>query len=176
MAITREKKQVLVQEVSELLDTSKLTAFASYEGVSVENLQKLRRTAREQDVTIKVAKNRLVRVAMSQTKDYKDTDTSLLKGQLLYAISAEDEVAPAQVLKNFAKKHPELKLAGGFNSDGSVLDQAAIQVLADLPGKDQLRGQFVGVLAAPMTQVLGVINGAQRGFAQVLSQRAEQMG
>lgn len=176
MAITRDTKQTQVAAVSELLKDAKLTAFANYEGVSVADLQELRRQARENDVAIKVVKNRLVRVAMEQTEGYKKTDTSHLKGQLVYAVSSDDEVAPAQVLSQFAKKHEALKLAGGFAGDGTSLDEVSIKALADLPSKDQLRGQMVSVIAAPLTKFMGVANGAQRGFAQVLSQRAEQLG
>lgn len=175
MAISRDKKTALVSELSDLLSSSKMTVAAQYEGVSVADMQNLRRQAREAGVTIKVVKNRLVRVAMSQADNFKDTDTSLLEGQLLYASSTEDEVAPAQVLAAFAKKQPAIKLVAGFDANGTSLDTAAVQHLANLPTKEQLRGQVVGVIAAPLTQMLGVMNGAQRGFAQVLSQRSEKI-
>lgn len=173
MAITRDTKESQVAAVSELLASARMTAFAQYQSVSVADLQELRRAAREAGVTIKVVKNRLVRVAMQQADTYKNTDTSLLTSQLLYAVSADDEVAPAQVLAKFAKTHPELKLAGGFDGEGTALSEANIKVLADLPSKDQLRGMLVGTIAAPLTQFMGVVNGAQRGFVQVLSQRSE---
>ena len=66
-------------------------------------LQELRKAAREAGVTIKVVKNRLVRVALQEIDTYKETDTSLLVGQLVYAVSTEDEVMPAKVLDTFAK-------------------------------------------------------------------------
>src|SRR5687768_5093356 len=110
MAISRDKKQTLVSELGTLLADAKLTAFAKYEGLSVAELQQLRRDARAAGVTIKVVKNRLVRVAMQQTDHLKDADTSALQGQLLYAVSAEDEVMPASVLSQFAKTHDALKL------------------------------------------------------------------
>lgn len=175
MAITKAKKETLVAELAELFANSKASAAAKYTGLSVAALQELRKAARENNVVIKVVKNRLVRVALSQNDTYKATDTSLLEGQLVYAFSSEDEVAPAQVLAAFGKKHPELQLVAGFDQSGVVLDTATVKALADLPTKDQLRGQLVSVIAAPLTQFLGVANGAQRGFAQVLSQRAESL-
>ena len=102
MAITRDKKQTLVAELTELFTTAKGTAFAHYVGLTVADLQDLRKAAREAGVVIKVVKNRLVRVALAEVSSYKETDTSSLKGQLVYAISADDEVAPAQVLNTFA--------------------------------------------------------------------------
>ena len=108
MAISRDKKNALVAELTELLASAKGTAFASYQGLSVADIHALRRTAREAGVVIKVVKNRLVRVAMTASDTYKNTDTSLLTGQLVYAVSSDDEVAPAKVLDEFAKTHPAL--------------------------------------------------------------------
>jgi len=175
MAISRDKKNTLVAELVELFANAKGSVGAAYTGLSVANMQELRASARENNVVIKVAKNRLIRVALGQNDKFKTADTSLLTGQLVYAFSSEDEVTPAQVLAKFAKKHPELKLVAGFDNDGSSLDTATVTALAALPTKDQLRGQLVSVIAAPLTGFLGVANGAQRGFAQVLSQRAESI-
>ena len=122
MAISRDKKQSLVSELAELFGTAKMTAYARYDGLSVADLQTLRRAARENGVTIKVVKNRLVRVAMQQTDALKTTETGAMTGQLLYAISSEDEVAPAQVLATFAKTHEALQLTGAFSAEGKSLD------------------------------------------------------
>lgn len=175
MAISRDKKESLVAELTSLLADAKGTVGATYDGLSVQDMQALRRQAREQDVTIKVVKNRLVRVALAGSDKYKNADTSLLEGQLVYAFSSNDEAAPAQVLAKFAKEHPSMQLVAGFDGEGSALDAATVKALADLPTKEQLQGQLVSVLAAPLTQFLGVANGTQRGFAQVLSQRAEAL-
>ena len=173
MAITRDKKNTLVAELAELFASAKGTVGATYTGLSVANLQELRASARENNVVIKVAKNRLVRVALAGNDKFKSADTSLLTGQLVYAFSDADEVASAQVMAKFAKSHPELKLVVGFDGSGASLDTAMVMAMATLPTKDQLRGQLVSVIAAPLSQFLSVANGAQRGFAQVLSQRAE---
>jgi len=175
MAISRDKKNTLVAELADLFAGAKGTAGAAYAGISVADMQQLRAAARENNVVIKVVKNRLVRVALSQNEKFANADTSLLTGQLVYAFSSEDEVAPAQILAAFAKKHPQVTLVAGFDGTGKSLDTATVNALANLPTKDQLRGQVVSVIAAPLTQFLGVANGAQRGFAQVLSQRAEQL-
>ncbi len=175
MAISKDKKHALVAELVDLFSNSKSVATAAYASLSVAEQQELRAAAREAGVSIKVVKNRLVRVALSQSEAFKSSDTSLLEGQLLYAFSQEDETAPAQVLAGFAKKHSQLQLVAGFNQDGSVLDTAAIKALASLPSKDQLRGMMVSTIAAPLTGFLGVANGTQRGLAQVLAQRAEQI-
>lgn len=175
MAISRDKKNTLVAELADLFVSAKGVAGAAYTGISVAQMQELRAAARENNVTIKVVKNRLVRVALGANDKFAKADTSLLTGQLVYAFSSDDEVASAQILAQFSKKHPQLQLVAGFDGDGKSLDTATVTALANLPTKDQLRGQVVSVIAAPLTQFLGVANGAQRGFAQVLSQHAEQI-
>lgn len=159
MAISKAKKNTLVAEMSEVLQSSKMTVFAQYQGLSVADVQTLRRAAREAGVTIKVVKNRLVRVAMSDIATYKDTDTSSLTGQLLYAISADDEVAPAQVLNTFAKTHPALQFVGAFSGEGAVLSADEVKSLAGLPSKNELIGQVVAQLLSPVHDVTNALSG-----------------
>lgn len=175
MAISRDKKNTLITDLADLFESAKGVASATYTGLTVSDMQQLRKMARENNIVIKVTKNRLVRVALGNNDKFKDSNTELLKGQLVYAFSNEDEIAPAQILSKFAKTHPALKLIAGFDHTGASFDTATITAMADLPTKDQLRGQLVSVIAAPLTSMLGILNGAQRGFAQVLSQRAENL-
>jgi large subunit ribosomal protein L10 len=159
MAISRDKKQALVTELSDILGSSKMIVAVKYDGTSVSDLQELRRTAREAGVSVKVVKNRLLRVAMQNTKTHKDTDTSLLTAQLLYAYSAEDEVAPAQVVSNFAKTHPTIDLVAGFDSTGTTLDTSEVKALAGLPSKEQLIAQVVAQLLSPVHDVTNALSG-----------------
>ena len=78
MAISRDKKQTLVAELTELLKDAKGTAFARYQGLSVAELQELRKAAREANVVIKVVKNRLVRVALQGIDTYKEEEIANL--------------------------------------------------------------------------------------------------
>ena len=159
MAISRDKKQTLVAEMSETLSASKMTVFAQYQGLSVADVQVLRAKAREAGVTIKVVKNRLVRVALKSIDTYKDTDTTPLNSQLLYAISSEDEVAPAQVLDAFAKTHPALQFVGAFSGEGALLSAAEVKALAGLPSKNQLIGQVVSQLLSPVHDITNALSG-----------------
>jgi large subunit ribosomal protein L10 len=159
MAISRDKKTALVAEMSELLTSAKLTVFAQYQGMSVGDVQELRRAAREAGVTIKVVKNRLVRVALASSDVYKDTDTAPLTGQLLYAISADDEVAPAQVLNTYAKTNPALQFVGGFSAEGLLLSAEDVKALAGLPSKNQLIAEVVAQLLSPVHDVTNALSG-----------------
>lgn len=159
MAISRDKKQSLVAEMSESLGSSKMTVFAQYQGLSVADIQALRAQAREAGVSIKVVKNRLVRVALEANDTLKGVDTSGLNGQLLYAMSNEDEVAPAQVLHKFAKDHPALTLQGAFSGEGNTLSAADVTALAGLPSKNQLIGEVVATLLSPVNDVTNGLSG-----------------
>lgn len=159
MAITRDKKQALVAQMSDNLKDSKLTVYAQYNGLSVADIQELRKMAREAGVVITVIKNRLVRVAMSQNPIYKDTDTSALTGQLLYAISSDDEVAPAQVLDKFAKTHPALEFVGGFSDIGANISKDEVKALAGLPSKNQLVAEVVAQLLSPVHDTTNALSG-----------------
>ena len=159
MAISKDKKQQLVADLNEILSDAKMTVFAKYQGLSVSELQELRHLARENNVKIKVVKNRLVRVAMGEIAVYKDTDTSALEGQLLYAISNDDEVAPAQVLAKFAKEHQALELKGAFSAEGKSLNEQEVVELSTLPSKDQLIGQVVNMLTGTVNDVTNALSG-----------------
>ena len=172
MAISKAKKDTLVADVTSLLSDAKLTAYARYQGLSVADMQDLRKQAREAGVKIKVVKNRLVRVAMNEIAVYKDTDTTNLVGQLVYAISDNDEVAPAKVLANFAKTHPALELAGGFSNEGKMMDQDEITTLAKMPSKEELIASVVADLLSPMGDVVSGIGGGLSGIISGLEAKA----
>ena len=138
MAISKQKKNELVADLTELLTNAKTTVYAKYQGLTVAELQDLRKAARENGVKIKVVKNRLVRVAMGQIAVYKDTDMTGLTGQLLYAVSDNDEVAPAKVLAEFAKTHNALALVGGFNDLGNALSEDDVKALAAISFYQQM--------------------------------------
>ncbi len=172
MAITKDKKKTLVADLSELLESSKMTVFAQYQGLSVAELQELRKSARENGVKIKVVKNRLVRVAMGEIAVYKDTDTTNLTGQLLYAISDSDEVAPAKVLANFAKTHNALQIAGGFSDLGANVSADEVKALASLPSKNELIAQVVAQLLSPVTDSVSALAGGIPGIISGLEAHA----
>ncbi len=172
MAISKDKKQTLVADLTELLNSSKMTVFARYQGLTVAELQELRKAARENGVKIKVVKNRLVRVAMGEIAVYKDTDTTNLTGQLLYAISDSDEVAPAKVLATFAKTHEALQIAGAFNDAGNNLSEDEIKALASLPSKNELIAQVVAQLLSPVTDSVSALSGGLSGIISGLEAHA----
>lgn len=172
MALTKEKKQQVVDEVGELLNTSKLTVLASYDGTGVKALQTLRKQAKENATSVKVIKNRLVIKALASNETFKDSDTSAVKGQLLYAFNSEDEVAPAQVLANFAKTQPSLQFVGAFMADGTFISADEVKALASLPSKPQLIAGVISTLNSPVRGVMSGLQGNIHGILQALEAKA----
>ena len=167
-----DKKNELVADLTKLLSNAKATVFAKYQGLTVAELQELRKAARENGVKIKVVKNRLVRVAMGQIAVYKDTDTTGLTGQLLYAVSDSDEVAPAKILAEFAKAHDALDLVGGFSDLGKALSTDEVKTLAAMPTKNELIAQVVAQLLSPVTDSVSALAGGLSGIVSGLEVHA----
>jgi large subunit ribosomal protein L10 len=172
MALSKEEKQTVVSEVTELLSTSKMTVVAKYQGTDVKALQTLRREARSNGTKVKVIKNRLVIQALKSSKELKDLDTSFLEGMLLYAFNGEDEVAAAQILQAFAKKNPTLEFVGAISADGLFVDATSVKALASLPGKNQLIAGLINTLNAPVQGIMSGLNPNLHRLLQGLETKA----
>lgn len=175
MALTKIKKNQIIADFTGLLGSSKLTVVASYQGTSVKAMQALRKQARENATLVRVFKNRLVKKAMQNIPFTKDTDTDALKGMLIYAFNPEDEVAPAQVLAEFAKTQPSIKFVGAITEDGTFISPDDVMVLANLPGKEQLRAMLVGTIATPLNGFVNVLAGNLLGVMNILKAYAESI-
>ncbi|HSX16414.1 MAG TPA: 50S ribosomal protein L10 [Candidatus Saccharimonadales bacterium] len=159
MALSKPKKDEVVAEVSDLLKTSKMTVVAKYQGTTVKALQTLRREARANGTKVKVVKNRLVVKAVQATDTLKDVDTSALQGMLLYAFNADDEVAPAQILSQFAKANPTIEFVGAVTAEGKFIGADDVKALANLPSKNELIAQVVATLMSPVHDVTNALSG-----------------
>ncbi len=172
MALSKDKKAEVVDEVAELLKDSKLTVVAKYQGTSVKSMQQLRKDSRDNDTKVMVVKNRLFKKAASGDERFKDTDLSALSGQLIYAFSSEDEVAPAQSLAQFAKTEPQIEFVGALTKEGQLLSAEEVKVLASLPGKNQLIAETVAMLLGPVNEVTNALSGNLHGLLDAVSAKA----
>lgn len=159
MALTKQAKNDVVADVTELLSSSKMTVVASYPGTTVKAMQQLRKSARENGTMVRVVKNRLVIKALQQNAALKDVDTSSLNGQLVYAFNSEDEVAAAQALNAFAKTNPSIVFVGAISAEGKFLDAEEIKTLATLPSKNELIAQVIATLTSPVNDVMSGLSG-----------------
>jgi large subunit ribosomal protein L10 len=172
MALTKDKKHEVVDEVKQLLDSSKMTVVTKYQGTTVKALQDLRREARANGTKVKVVKNRLVKQALQQSDNLKVVATAKLEGMLLYAFNGDDEVAPAQVIAQFAKTNPSLEFVGAITADGRFLPGDEVTALAALPGKNQLIGEVVAMLLSPVNDITNALSGNIHSLLDGISAKA----
>lgn len=172
MALSKDKKVEVVDEVSQLLKESKMTVVAKYEGTSVKSMQELRRSSRDNGTKVVVVKNRLFKKAAASDDRFKEADLSVLTGQLMYAFASEDEVAPAQSLANFAKNEPQIEFVAALTAEGKILPAEEVKVLASLPGKNQLIAETVAMLASPLNDVVSGLSGNLHGLLDGISAKA----
>lgn len=172
MALSKQDKQDVVSEVTSLLSSSKMTVVASYRGTTVQQLQALRKQAKDNGTVVKVVKNRLVIKALSSSEQYKAADSSALSDQLLYAFNSTDEVAPAQALAAFAKTAPSLQFVGAFTAEGQFIGPDDVKALASLPSKNVLIASLLSTLNAPLNDVMDGLSGGLGGILSGLEAKA----
>ena len=134
-------------------------------GMSVVESSELRAKMREAGASYRVAKNRLVKIALQGTKFEGLADNFTGPTAIAYS---EDAVAPAKVAVEFAKANDKIQVIGG-GMDDKILSEAEIQALATMPTLDELRGKLVGVLQAPATKVAGVAQAPAAQLARLLN-------
>lgn len=172
MALTKDKKALVIEDLQKLFAESKMTVVVKYQGVTVKSLQSLRRDAKANGTVVKVVKNRLVAKALQNSTTFKATDTSALKDMLLYAFNPHDEVASAQVLKSFMKKESNLEFVGAITADGQFMSAADVTSLASLPSKPQLIAGVINTLQSPLRTVTSQLNGNLLGLLDAIATKA----
>ncbi len=154
MPLNLAQKKELVAELAEVASKAHSLVAAEYAGLTVEQLTELRKKARTSGVFLKVAKNTLVRRAVSGT-EYECAQAQL-SGPLLYAFSTEDPGAAGRLVKEFVKTHdalkPKLVAIGGKAYPASHVD-----VLASLPTRDEALSMLLSVLVQPATMLVRVL-------------------
>jgi len=151
-----QDKKAIVADVGAQLAGAQTVVLAEYRGIPVEELTKLRASARDQGVYLRVLKNTLARRATQGTQFEPLADSMV--GPLIYGISA-DPIASAKVLQNFAKTQDLLVIKAGLYN-GKLLDVAGVKALATIPSREELLSKLLGVMKAPvsaMARVLGAV-------------------
>ena len=146
-AILEQKKQV-VADLAEQIKASAAGVVVNYQGITVENDTALRKALREAGVKYVVMKNTLTGRACEMC-GYGDMK-QYLNGMTAIAIStAEDPIAPAKILKEYAEKIESFKILAGY-CDGQVIDAAGVNSLAEIPSKEVLLAKFLGSIKSPI--------------------------
>ncbi|MEI6700436.1 MAG: 50S ribosomal protein L10 [Actinomycetota bacterium] len=158
----RPEKVAVVTEVRERLEQADGAIVTEYRGMTVAEIQTLRKSLQASGGDYKVFKNTLVRRAVADTPNAGITD--LLVGPTGIAFVQGDVSAAAKALRDYAKATPALVLKGGV-VDGSVLSAADVTALADLPSREVLLSMFAGALAAPMRNLAGLFKAIPQSLA-----------
>ena len=170
MAITRKHKEAIVEQVTDLLKTSKSVVFTNFSGLKVADVNALRGLCRKENVTYIVAKKTLLTIACDRAGIAVDPKT--FSGEIATVFGIDDEVVAAKLLANFAKKHEAVKMVGGV-LERKFLSQQEVVNLSKLPSKDELIAKVVGSIRAPLAGLVNVLQGNIRGLVQVLNQIKE---
>ena len=170
LAVDRAEKQASIEELSGVFKTSNVVVVAHYSGLTVAQMQTLRSQMRAAGAKVKVAKNRLAKIAL------KDTDVAsisdLLKGPTVLAYSG-DPVAAPKVASDFAKANEQFVILGGAMGK-TALDKNAVKALASLPSLDELRAKIVGLIQAPATKIAQLTNAPAGKVARVIQAYASK--
>jgi large subunit ribosomal protein L10 len=162
--LDRAAKNEQVTALGEVFKTTKVVVVAHYSGLSVAQVQILRRQMKHAGASVKVAKNRLAKIALEGTE--VASIAPLLKGPALIAYSG-DPIAAPKVAVDFAKTHEQFVILGGAMGT-TALDQNGVKALAALPSLDELRAKIIGLLMAPATKVAQVVNAPAAKVARVV--------
>lgn len=158
----RTQKRAFVEGFNGSIGKANTVVVAHYRGLTVKQMQTLRRNLREQGGEAQVAKNRLAKLALKGTRFEGLSD--LLVGPTIIAFS-EDVIAAAKVTQKFADDNNVMVVLGGQMED-KVLDAAGVKTIASLPSLNELRGKLVGLLQAPGGQIARVLKAyADKGGA-----------
>lgn len=162
----RPEKTAIAEEVKGKLEASDFLVIADYQGLTVEKSQDLRKRLREQDARIQITKRRMLAYAAREVSLSEFAD-ALPTGPVSVVYGSGDVVAVSKVLKDFIKENnlPVIKL-GALN--GEVLSAGDIDELAGMPGRQEMLGITVGTIAAPLSQMVGVLNQKLASLVYVL--------
>ena len=169
-AMDRAEKSEMISMLSDVFNASGSVVVAQYAGLTVAQMTTLRSQMREQGASVKVAKNRLAKLALKGTDAEGMSD--LFQGPTLIAY-AEDPVAAPKVAAEFAKKNDKLIVLGGVMGATS-LDADGMKALATMPSLDELRAKIVGMVSTPATRIAVVLSAPATQVARVIGAYAEK--
>lgn len=172
--ITREQKTAEIANLSEKFGKAKAAFLVDYKGMTVEQVTSLRKKLSPAESEMKVVRNTLAIRAL-ETHGNMDILKDSFVGTNAIVFAYGDASQSAKALSDFAKDVEQLQLKSGV-MDGKLLSTANVKALANLPSKDVLRAQLLGLFQAPMAQFVRTLNAVPSGFARVLQAHADKQG
>jgi large subunit ribosomal protein L10 len=168
--VERAEKKQAIDDLSEVFKGTSVAIVAHYSGLTVAQMQVLRKQMKQAGAAVKVSKNRLAKIALEGTDVV--SIGSLLKGPTVIATS-KDPVAAPKVAIEFAKTNEQFVILGGAMGK-TVLNPDGVKALASLPSLDELRGKIVGLLVAPATKLAQLTNAPAAKLARVVQAYASK--
>ncbi|MXN64048.1 50S ribosomal protein L10 [Stappia sp. GBMRC 2046] len=166
----RAEKREFVASLNGVLSNTGVVVVAHYAGLSVAQMNALRADVREAGGSVRVAKNRLVKLALQGTDLEHMSD--LLEGPTVLVYS-DDPIAAPKAVANFAKTNDSLVILGGALGSTN-LDADGVKSLATMPSLDELRAKLVGMISTPATRIAQVVNAPAGQLARVFNAYAEK--
>jgi len=163
--VDRAQKEKVVEELGQIFESSGVVIVAKYTGLTVAEMQDLRARASDAEASVRVAKNRLAKIALDG-KSCKDI-SEYLSGMTVLTYS-EDPVAAAKVAEQFAKEYDKFQILGG-SMGGNTLDPAGVEAVSKMPSRDELISSIVGCVGAPAANIAGVLGAPSSNIANLLS-------
>jgi large subunit ribosomal protein L10 len=163
--VDRAQKEKVVDELGQIFESSGVVVVAHYEGMTVAQMQDLRAEMRAVGGSVRVAKNRLAKIAL-EGKPCASIG-KLLTGMTVLAYS-EDPVAAAKVTEKYAKGTEKFVILGGAMGS-SALDAAGVKAVAAMPSREELIAQIVSCIGAPASAIAGAIGAPASNIASILS-------
>ena len=161
----RAQKEKVVDELGQIFESSGVVVVSRYEGMTVAEMQDLRARMSEAGGSVRVAKNRLAKIALAGRPCESIGD--LLTGMTVLSYS-EDPVAAAKVIDAYAKDNDKLEVLGGAMGD-TALDPAGVKAVAAMPSREELIASIVGCIGAPASNLAGAIGAPASNIASILS-------
>jgi large subunit ribosomal protein L10 len=162
--VDRAAKKELVTSLNGVFKGTNVVVVAHYSGLNVAQMQTLRKQMKQAGAAVKVAKNRLAKIALGGTN--AAVIVPLLKGPTLIAYSG-DPVAAPKAAADFAKANEKFVILGGAMGS-TALDANGVRALASLPSLDELRAKIVGLIQAPATKLAQLVNAPAAKVARVV--------
>ena len=165
MALTKEQKQRILEQLKEKIVRQKAMIFVDFTGLKVKDLSSLRKKLKVVNSEFKVAKKTLLGLVFKKTG--LEIETKKMKGEVALILGYNDGLSLAKMIYQFSEANPNLKILGGF-FEKKFQEAEEVITLAQLPAREELLAKLVGTIFAPVSNLVNVLQGNIKGLIYAL--------
>ncbi len=166
--MNKTEKEEIISQIEEMLGNSTAVYLVDYHGVDVADISKLRRDFRKEEVSYKVFKNTLFKRAYDKVGGYEKFD-DLMVGMTGVVFTGENYIAPAKIIKKYFDDKKKFVFKGAY-IESEFYSGDKLDTLASMPTKEEVMASIVGSVAAPATNLVGVIGAVARDIVSIVDQ------